>query len=58
MSTVLETTTLLAQVGLGRVQGGWEYVWAAYGIAWASLSLYSLSLWTRRPSRAPRDAKE
>ncbi len=58
MSTVLETTTLLAQVGMGRIQGGWEYIWAAYGIAWASLSLYALSLWIRRPIKASRDTKE
>ncbi len=38
-------------MGAGRLQGGWEYVWAAYGIAWASLSLYALSLWLRRPAR-------
>jgi hypothetical protein len=43
------TYTLLAQVGSGRIQGGWEYIWSAYGIAWASLSLYALSLWVRRP---------
>lgn len=50
--------TLLAQVGSGRIQGGWEYIWAAYGIAWASLSLYALSLWLRRPGQATNDSKE
>ncbi|HEX8818637.1 MAG TPA: hypothetical protein VF794_01825 [Archangium sp.] len=49
MSTALNTYTLLAQVGVGRVQGGWEYIWASYAIAWTSLSLYALSLWVRRP---------
>ena len=49
---------LLAQVGAGRIQGGWEYIWAAYLIAWASLSLYALSLWLRRPGRATNESKE
>ena len=25
---------VLAAVGEGRIRGGWEYVWTAYGIAW------------------------
>ncbi|MFY0522087.1 hypothetical protein ACN28I_02385 [Archangium gephyra] len=58
MSTALYMSTLLAQVGSGRIQGGWEFVWAAYIIAWASLSLYALSLWLRRPGQAPHDSKE
>jgi hypothetical protein len=36
-------------VGSGRIHGGWEYVWAAYGVTWAGLALYALSLWLRRP---------
>jgi hypothetical protein len=36
-------------VGSGRIQGGWEYVWASYGITWAVVALYALSLWARRP---------
>ncbi|MCY1079172.1 hypothetical protein [Archangium lansingense] len=58
MSTALHMSTLLAQVGAGRIQGGWEYIWAAYGIAWASLSLYALSLWLRRPGQTTNDSKE
>ena len=49
---------LLAQVGAGRIQGGWEYVWTSYGIAWSALALYSLSLWLRRPKQASPDVKE
>ena len=41
--------TVLAAVGEGRIQGGWEYVKAAYGICWTGVSLYALSLWVRRP---------
>ena len=36
-------------VGSGRIAGGWGYVWAAYGISWAAVTLYALSLWVRRP---------
>ncbi|MFL5354280.1 hypothetical protein [Archangium sp.] len=50
--------TLLAQVGAGRIQGGWEYIWAAYVIAWTSISLYALSLWLRRPGKAANETKE
>ena len=41
--------TVLAAVGEGRIQGGWEYVKAAYAICWTGLSLYAISLWVRRP---------
>lgn len=33
----------------GSIQGGWEYVWAAYAVTWISFALYGLSLWVRRP---------
>jgi hypothetical protein len=32
--------------------GGWDFVGAAYGVAWAGLVLYALSLWVRRPRAA------
>jgi len=35
-------------VGAGRIQGGWGYVWASYGITWGAFAVYSLSLWLRR----------
>lgn len=50
--------TVLAQVGAGRIQGGWEYILSAYGIAWVSISLYALSLWLRRPGKAVNTSKE
>ncbi len=31
----------------GMVVGGWEYVWAAYGLSWATLIGYTASLWLR-----------
>lgn len=36
-----------SRVGVGRIQGGWGYVWTAYGIAWGGMSLYAVSLWLR-----------
>lgn len=33
---------------MGMVVGGWEYVWSAYGITWAVLAGYALSIWWRR----------
>jgi hypothetical protein len=59
MITALATThALLAQVGVGRIQGGWGYIWSSYAIAWGSLALYGLSLWLRRPGKAVTDSKE
>lgn len=33
----------------GYIIGGWEYIWASWGIAWAGIALYALSLFVRRP---------
>lgn len=46
---VLAAADPTLNVGSGRITGGWEYVWAAYGITWATFALYGLSLWVRRP---------
>lgn len=35
----------------GELQGGWAFVWAAYGIVWFGLVAYGASLVRRR--RAP-----
>ncbi|MFZ5469179.1 MAG: hypothetical protein ACOZIN_07025 [Myxococcota bacterium] len=32
---------------MGRIQGGWEYIWAAYAITWAASTIYAVSLWLR-----------
>lgn len=29
----------------GVVEGGWEYVWAAYGITGAGFLVYAISSW-------------
>ena len=38
-----------ARVGVGKIQGGWEYVYTCYVITWVGIALYSVSLWARRP---------
>ena len=59
MTTMMMTNlVLLAQVGSGRIQGGWGYVWTSYAIAYGALALYSLSLWLRRPKQAAPEMKE
>ena len=50
---------LLAQaspytVGSGRIQGGWGYVWASYGLTWGGVVLYALTLWLRRKAASER----
>ncbi len=44
---------LLLAAQSGRIQGGWNFVWTAYGLAWSALALYTLSLWLRRPRKEP-----
>lgn len=39
---------------MGMIIGGWEYVWAAYGVTWAGIVLFAISLWVRRPKQAPK----
>lgn len=31
----------------GMIQGGWEFVWAAYGITGVAMAVYMISLWLR-----------
>lgn len=38
---------LLAQVGSGRITGGWGYVYLAYGVTVLTLALYATSLLIR-----------
>lgn len=49
VQTVLAAANSDVAVGSGKISGGWEYVWASYGITWGALILYSVSLWLRRP---------
>lgn len=41
---------VVAQVGRGRIEGGWSYVWVSYGLTWAVMAFYGLSLWLRSRS--------
>lgn len=36
-----------AQVGQGVVEGGWSYVWAAYGISWFVFVAYAIHVFHR-----------
>ena len=58
MNALLAPLLLAAEYkpGEGLIVGGWEYVWAAWGITWVAIALYSLSLWLRRSS--PDTSKE
>ncbi len=47
MSLLFITTALAAQPPSGKIEGGWEYVIAAYAITWITFGLYTLSLWAR-----------
>ena len=31
----------------GMIEGGWGYVWTVYGVSWAVLALYGVSLYLR-----------
>jgi heme exporter protein D len=42
---------LLLAAEMGRIQGGWGFVWTAYGLTWASVVAYALSLWLRHPRK-------
>lgn len=49
MSSLLPVAALVAgAVGSGRLEGGWEYVWASYIITWVTCALYAFNLWRRR----------
>lgn len=39
----------IEKVPMGVIQGGWGYVYAAYGVGLAGVMLYALSLFLRRP---------
>ncbi|MFT4626870.1 MAG: CcmD family protein [Myxococcota bacterium] len=39
---------VFATSGAGVVQGGWEYVYAAYGVTWLFFAGYTLSLVVRQ----------
>lgn len=48
--------TVLFAAGEGVVQGGWEYVWASYGLTWLFLAGYTASLIARGRSAPTPEA--
>lgn len=52
MSTLLLLAQAQAPSIMGKVIGGWEYIWASYILTWAGIVLYGASLFARR--RKPR----
>lgn len=53
LALLFQASETASRVGVGRIVGGWDFVGAAYGVAWTGLVLYALSLWVRRPRAAP-----
>lgn len=58
LALLAQAADAASRVGVGRIVGGWDFVGAAYGVSWAGLVLYALSLWVRRPRAAPGASKE
>ncbi len=48
----MDLVLLAADVPMGRIQGGWEYVWASYAITWTGIVAYAVSLWVRNRAAA------
>lgn len=42
----------IENVGMGVIEGGWGYVYAAYGIGVAGVAFYAASLFLRRKGAA------
>ncbi len=52
MTTLVLTLAAELATPKPRLQGGWEFVWASYGITWGALALYALFLYLRRAPRS------
>ncbi|MEO1170434.1 MAG: hypothetical protein AAFX94_00045 [Myxococcota bacterium] len=42
----------------GELEGGWEFIWSAYIIAWLLLSGYAVYLFTRDHGDVPQDLED
>jgi hypothetical protein len=42
----------IEKVGIGVIEGGWSFVYAAYGVALAGVAFYAASLFLRRKGAA------
>ena len=56
LEALVEGASTAERVGAGRIVGGREYVWAAYGITWAAIVVYTISLWLR--GRSAQEAED
>ncbi len=43
-SLVTLATAAAGEVGSGRLVGGWNYVWGAFGLLWGAVALYGIWL--------------
>lgn len=48
----LEHPEGIEKVGMGVIEGGWNYVYAAYGVALSGVALYAASLFLRRKGKS------
>lgn len=44
---------IVATQGMGVIEGGWNFVWAAYGITWIFFAFYTATLLFRSASAEP-----
>ncbi len=44
-AAIVLANAALANVGAGRIVGGWEYIWPAFIIFWGVLLGYGFNLW-------------
>lgn len=47
------TAIVIATADQGVLQGGWEFIWAAYGATWLFMGGYALTLVTRSRATTP-----
>jgi len=47
------TAIVIATADQGVLQGGWEFIWAAYGATWLFMGGYALTLVTRSRTITP-----
>lgn len=52
MAQALQHPEGIEKVGVGVIEGGWNYVYAAYGVALAGVAFYAASLFLRRKGAA------
>ena len=51
-------TAVFALQGTGVIDGGWEFIWAAYGATWIFFAGYTATLFMRSTDSSAVAAKE